>query len=91
MDMREVKIKPVLNGFIVEVGCQKLVYNSIEVLAADLVKYQKDPVAVEKEFQEKAVNKEHGTDVANQVLSSYYNGGMVGTAVSNFSVGAQVP
>jgi len=55
--MREVVITPVNNGFIVRVGCQTFVYNNIEKLAAELVRYQKDPQAVEKEMVDNALNK----------------------------------
>jgi hypothetical protein len=55
--MRPVTITPVLNGFIVRVGCQTLVFNKIEVVAANLVEYQKNPERVSKEFIENAVNK----------------------------------
>jgi hypothetical protein len=57
MGMREVHIKPVSNGFIVEVGYQTLVYTNIEQLTDDLVKYQKDPDGMEKYHREHLVNK----------------------------------
>jgi hypothetical protein len=55
--MRTVKITPVLNGFRVEVGCQELVFSSIEKLCEELIRYQKDPTGVEKEYLKNAVNK----------------------------------
>lgn len=55
--MRTVTIQPVLNGFIVQVGCQTLVYQNIEFLARDLVEYQKDPERVEVLFRRAAINK----------------------------------
>lgn len=58
--MREVHITPVLNGFIVNVGCQRLVYSDIEVLASDLVRYQRHPEEIEKSYIAKAVNKTIG-------------------------------
>jgi len=61
--MREVHIRPVLNGFLVTVGCQNLVFESIENLAAELVKYQKAPRAVEKSYLANAVNKGPATEV----------------------------
>lgn len=54
--MRNIRIVPVLNGFIVEVGCQTLVFNRIEDVAEKLVAYQKNPEAVEKLFIENSVN-----------------------------------
>jgi len=55
--MREVNIRPVLNGFVVDVGCQTLVFNDIEEVARQLVAYQREPAAREKFFAENAVNK----------------------------------
>lgn len=54
--MREVKVIPVLNGFIVSVGCQTLIFNRIEDVAEKLIAYQKNPEAVEKLFIENSVN-----------------------------------
>lgn len=58
--MREVNIRPVLNGFVVTVGCQTLVFNEIEEVANQLIAYQKAPAAREKQFVENAVNKTMG-------------------------------
>jgi hypothetical protein len=58
--MREVIVRPVLNGFVVQVGCQTLVYNRIEDVAENLIAYQKDPEGTEKKFAESAVNKTLG-------------------------------
>ena len=55
--MRSIRVNPVLNGFIVEVGCQTLVFNRIEDVAENLVAYQKDPDGMEKKFAADAVNK----------------------------------
>ena len=55
--MREIRIKPVLNGFIVTVGCQQVVFPSVETLVSAFKRYQKDPEKVEKEFTESAINK----------------------------------
>lgn len=54
--MRAVTVTPVLNGFIVNVGCQHLIFNTIEEVAAELVRYQKEPQKVELEYRKKAVN-----------------------------------
>lgn len=77
--MRELKIKPVLNGFIVEVGCQTLVYTSITRLADDLIKYQRDPEQVEKEFVEEAVNQTLATQL---VGTGFATGGLVASSLS---------
>jgi hypothetical protein len=55
--MRKVTINPVLNGFIVEVGCSKVVFNDIDTLCGELIRYQSDPRKVEKEYLEFATNK----------------------------------
>jgi hypothetical protein len=55
--MRQVTITPVLNGFLVQVGCQQVVFGSIEELCSELKRYQKAPAAVEKEYLTNAVNK----------------------------------
>jgi len=54
--MREVTITPCLNGFIVKVGCQTLVFNRIEDVAENLIAYQKKPVETEKAFLSNPVN-----------------------------------
>ena len=55
--IREIKITPVLNGFICKVGCQTVVFGDIATLAQNIERYYKNPEAVEKEFIAKAVNK----------------------------------
>jgi len=54
--LREVKIKPVLNGWIVEVGCQTLVFIDGIFMAEELLKYLDDPDEVEKRYLEESVN-----------------------------------
>jgi hypothetical protein len=55
--MREVRITPVLNGFIVHVGCQTMVFADIQEVADRLVDYQKAPDTYENMMIENAVNK----------------------------------
>lgn len=55
---REVHIKPVLNGYLVTVGCQTLVYNNNKELARDLGEYLFDPAKTEKAFSERALHRE---------------------------------
>ena len=55
--MREIHIRPALNGFIVTVGCSVVVFTSIDVLCIQLERYCRNPDMVEKEYQEKAINK----------------------------------
>jgi hypothetical protein len=55
--MREVKISPVLNGWIVTVGCQQVVFQDREVMIGEVDRYIGDPDKVEKEYMTKAKNK----------------------------------
>ena len=55
--MREITIKPALNGWTAKVGCQTLVYVDQQALLKDLDQYLTDPYGKEKDFVEKAVNK----------------------------------
>jgi hypothetical protein len=48
--MREITIRPVLNGFIVRVGCQELVFRDIQDVGRELIRYQASPGAIETEF-----------------------------------------
>lgn len=63
--MYDVRIKPVLNGFVVNVGCQTLVFQSMDILASELKRYQADPEKVEKEYRANAVNKSCGPQPLN--------------------------
>ena len=56
--MREIIIRPVLNGFVVRVGCSELAFNcQIDFLAQELIRYHRDPEGVEKEYTQRAVNR----------------------------------
>lgn len=57
--MYNVMIKPALNGWQVEVGCQTLVFNDMSTLLKELEKYLKDPEGVEKHYRENAINSKH--------------------------------
>lgn len=54
---RTLKIIPVLNGWIVEAGCQKVVFTDLDNLCSSLKLYYTSPDMVEKQFLAKAVNK----------------------------------
>jgi hypothetical protein len=54
--MREITIKPVLNGYIVTVGCQKVVFDCKDCLLQKLSEYLDHPEAVEQEFLKDALN-----------------------------------
>ncbi len=55
--MREVRIEPVLNGWIVRVGCASVVAMSKEAMLSEIGRYIDDPEAVEKEYAANAVNQ----------------------------------
>jgi hypothetical protein len=59
---REISITPVLNGFIVRVGCQNLVMKTPDELGQEIARYYKEPVATEKAY------------IANKVNSTLDNG-----------------
>jgi hypothetical protein len=72
--MRELTITPVLNGFIVRVGCQTIVFNDMQVLADELVAYQRDSHVVEKEYFSKAVNKSSIQVVPDELATPTFTG-----------------
>jgi len=58
--LRPLNIKPVLNGFIVQCGCQRLAYTNIDELIADLGSYLREPEATEKRIlKDKGINRKH--------------------------------
>ncbi len=57
--MYEIVIRPTLNGFTAKVGCQTLVYESIDSLLKDLGRYLNDPEGTELYFREHALNARH--------------------------------
>ncbi len=54
--IRDVKIKAVMNGYIVKVDCQTLVFDSLKKLLKALKKYYKDPEKTEARFAKEAIN-----------------------------------
>lgn len=56
---RPIAITAVLNGWIVTIGCQTVVYQSREMLLADLSAYMQWPEATEDRFLSQAVNRAH--------------------------------
>lgn len=55
--MYPISIRPALNGWIVEVGCQTLTFNSKVTMLTELNKYMDDPEGTEKFYRENAVNR----------------------------------
>lgn len=55
--MRDLKIKKVLNGFRVKIGCQEVVFTSKKKLMKELSRYIDNPSGVTKEYLEKYSQK----------------------------------
>ncbi len=53
---RTIKIVPILNGFVCEVGCQKVCFTNRVSLLDALELYLKNPNEEERKFREEAVN-----------------------------------
>ena len=60
---REIHIKPVLNGFIVNIGCQSVVFDSRSKLLAELGRYLENPRGLEVEYRKNALNPEASPEV----------------------------
>jgi hypothetical protein len=54
---REITITPVLNGFVCKVGCQKVVFQTVQELARNIETYYNNPEGTENRFLAEAVNK----------------------------------
>lgn len=51
--MQQVKINPVTNGYLVQVGCKTVVFENRENMLSELRRYLTDPDEVMKEYIEK--------------------------------------
>jgi hypothetical protein len=58
--VRELHITPVLNGFVVKVGCQTVVFRDVESLGEAITKYYHNPKLIEENYIKFAVNKMMG-------------------------------
>jgi hypothetical protein len=54
--LRKIEINAVLNGFIVQVGCTAVVFESVPKMLEELGKYLADPAATEKAYQTDSIN-----------------------------------
>lgn len=54
--IRSLEIRPVLNGFVVQVGCQVVVFTSREALLKGLAEYLENPEEVEMRYSTTALN-----------------------------------
>lgn len=54
---REITIQPVLNGYICNVGCQRVVFQDRKQMLAEIGKYLEKPDDTEKRYIKDAVNR----------------------------------
>lgn len=55
--LRNIQIQPVLNGYIVQAGCQTVVFDSRDKLLLAIADYTAKPEETEKRFLENAINR----------------------------------
>lgn len=56
--MHEITIRTVLNGYVCKVGCQTVVFETIEKLTKELTSYLKDPIGTEKRFRKNSADRQ---------------------------------
>jgi hypothetical protein len=54
--LREFTVRPVLNGYIVHIGCQTVVFESRQGLISAITEYLKEPEVVESRWLKHALN-----------------------------------
>lgn len=74
--MQIITIEPVLNGFIVTVGCQRVVFTTLTTMLTEIVRYQASPQEVEKEYISNALNKSPKENKLYQPLMEEVQGGV---------------
>lgn len=75
--LRRITIAPVLNGFIVEVGCQTLAYTNPDKLLTDLGQYLSNPEETEKRLIEtEGINRRHTLEQARSLGNGLVRGGL---------------
>jgi hypothetical protein len=57
--LRTVTIDPVLNGWIVTIGCQRVVFSDKDLMLGEIGRYLECPDRVEEEYRRDAVNAKH--------------------------------
>jgi hypothetical protein len=68
--MREIHITPVLNGFIVKVGCTTLVFDSIDLLCSELKRYQEQPDIMEERYLRHPLNSNKNEPQAERAMDA---------------------
>ena len=79
--MNKIEIETVLNGWIVTVGCQRVVFDNMTMLLDALMDYLDDPKAVEEKWLESSINSEHvrktiSVDMGNGLPAPVYGSGL---------------
>lgn len=64
---RELIIQPVLNGFVLIVGCQRVVFPNAAAMCGEISAYYTDPLKTEIRFRKDAVNATLGDAVCPPV------------------------
>jgi hypothetical protein len=54
--IHKIQIQAVLNGFIVQVGCQTVVFQSVDQLCAELKAYLRDPAGIHARYRAESLN-----------------------------------
>lgn len=49
---RSIEIKPAANGYVIEIGCQKFVFESIVSMLSRIEEYYNNPAEIESHFME---------------------------------------
>ncbi len=92
---RPITIHAVLNGWVVSVGCQTVVYQDRDQLVRDVDSYLKDPDGTEKRFLASSINRAHTNNgpAQEQAAATPRDRGLEGAAVQtnwNQAVAPQV-
>ena len=54
--MRDITIKPALNGYVVRLGCQRVVFNNRETMLRALNDYLDAPDEIEEQYMRNSMN-----------------------------------
>jgi hypothetical protein len=63
---REINIRPVINGFVVKVGCTEIVFTDANEMEAAFVEYMSDPRKAQEQWLSKA--NSHQIGYANEQI-----------------------
>lgn len=67
---RDFNVEVVTNGFIVKIGCQKLIFKTLIELSEEMKKYWEDPIVIENKYLSNSLRRDESTRV---VLSTNSN------------------